>query len=174
LSIGAGDTEQWGFQLALDPSTGAATVATSCQYEQGSEDAFRAQLSLVNLDTGSATQVFQHTLSSEQQGNHGFPGTIGGASATIGIDPVHHLILQRSLYCPQLVNLVDMNARTCLTEHDESGRLVKLEPNLFPSGFLDPASMFNGVNGASRRGVAMGQQAASILIVSTEAQPYSY
>lgn len=170
LQIGAGDPESYGFGLALDPSTGAAAIATSCQYIQGSDYAFRAQLSVVNVDTGSATRVFEHVLGSAQV-YHGFPGTVGGASALIGIDPVNHLILQRSLFCPDLVNLADMNARTCLTEFDESGRLAKVVPNLFPAGTFDG---FDGVNGVSRRGVALGQEAAGIYIDSFEVQPYSY
>jgi hypothetical protein len=174
LAIGGGDPDTYGYQLALDPSTGVAAIATSCQYDAGGPSyAFRSQLSLLNLETGTTTTVFEHNLGSEQL-NHGFFGTVGGASAIIGIDSIHHIILQRSMFCPDLVNLVDMNARPCLTEYDENGRLVKTEQNLFFAGFVDPGYWFNGVNGALRRGVAMGQQLPTIYIVSGEVQPYAY
>jgi hypothetical protein len=78
------------------------------------------------------------------------------------------------MYCPTLVGLIDMNARPCLTEYDESGRLAKIVPNLFPSGFIDGTFLFNGVNGATRTGVVMGQQPPEIFISSFEVQPYTY
>jgi hypothetical protein len=173
LAVDGGDPEDTGFQLALDPETGRAAVATSCELPVGQNGQSRAQLSLLDLNSGATTQVFEHVLGREQE-NHGFPGLIGGISAVFGIDPVNHLILQRSMYCPTLVGLIDMNARPCLTEYDESGRLAKIVPNLFPSGFIDGTFLFNGVNGATRTGVVMGQQPPEIFISSFEVQPYTY
>ncbi len=107
LPIDGGDPElgNYGYSLALDPATHVAAVATSCQFFQGADYAFRSQLSLVNLNSGATTQVFEHTLGVDQL-HHGFNGMIGGASAVIGIDPVNHLILQRSMYCPNIVGFV--------------------------------------------------------------------
>ncbi len=67
-----------------------------------------------------------------------------------------------------------MNARPCLDLYDETGRLTKTVPNLFPAGFQDPGSVFNGVNGATRTGVAMGQQPPGLYVLSYSVQPYSY
>ena len=100
---------------------------------------------------------------------------LGGESPTLGIDPVNHLILQRSMWCPALIGTLDFNARVCLNEYDETGRLVKTISGLFDSGLDDPAQLFNGVNGATRTGVAMGQESyTSFFTVSTSVQPYSY
>jgi hypothetical protein len=172
LGIDGGDAGFMGYQMALDPGTGFGAIATSCQYQQGSEDAFRSQLSFVNLNTGATTQIFEHTLGIEET-HHGFLGMEGGASAVIEIDPVNHLILQRSMYCPELVGLFDMNARPCLDLYDEAGRLTKTVPNLFPAGFLD-GNIPNGANGTTRTSVAMGQQPGSFYVESFAVQPYRY
>jgi hypothetical protein len=173
LAIEGGDPEATSFQMALDPGTGRAAVATSCSFPQGPSDVFQAQLSLLDLNTGATTQVFKHVLGLEQE-NHGYNGLLGGASPVIGIDPSNHLILQRSMYCPSLVGLIDMNARPCLTEYDETGQLVKIVPNLFPTGQLDGSMYFNGVNGTTRTGVVMGQQPSDYYIESYDVQPYRY
>jgi hypothetical protein len=130
-------------------------------------------LTLVDLNAGTTTQVFERTLGVEQT-YHGYIGMEGGSSAIIGMDPINHFVLQRSMFCPNLVGLIDMNARPCLNLYDESGRLSKTVPNLFPASFLDPASHFNGVNGSIRAGVAMGQQPGSYYVESFNVQPYSY
>jgi hypothetical protein len=173
LPIDGGDTETYGYQMAIDPTTHMAAIATSCEYQQGANDAFRSQLSLVDLSSGGLSRVFEHTLGVEQT-VHGFNGMIGGASAVIGMDPVNHLVLQRSMYCPNIVGLFDGNARPCLNLYDESGRLTKTVPNLFPAGFQDPRTVFNGANGSARTGVAMGQQPGSSFVLSYDVQPYGY
>jgi hypothetical protein len=172
LPIDAGDAGSFGYQMALDPSTGTGAIATSCQFVQGSAYAFRSQLSLVNLNTGATNQVFEHTLGIEQT-HHGDYAMEGGASAIIEIDPVNHRILQRSMFCPMLVGLFDMNQRPCLNLYDETGRLAKTIPNLFPASFFD-GDIPNGVNGTTRTGVAMGQQPGSFYVESYEVQPYNY
>ena len=175
LPIDGGEPEfgASGYQIALDPATHIAAIATSCEFLQGANDAYQSQLSLVDLNTGVTSQVFERTLGIEQL-LHGTNGMVGGASAVIGIDPVNHLVLQRSMYCPNLVGSYDLNARPCLELYDESGRLAKTVPNLFPAGFLDGSSLFNGVNGTARIGVAMGQQPGGSYIESFGVQPYSY
>jgi hypothetical protein len=175
LPIDGGETGlgEYGYQIALDPATHIAAIATSCQRSLGGDQAFRSQLTLVDLSAGTTTQVFERTLGIEQT-YHGYIGMNGGSSAIIGIDPVNHLVLQRSMFCPRLVGLLDMNARPCLDIYDESGRLAKTMPNLFPAGFLDPASLFNGVNGTRRFGVAMGQQPGNFYVESFDVQPYDY
>lgn len=174
LAIDGGDPDSAGYQIALDPTTGAAAIATSCQFIAGANYAFRAQLSLVDLNTGATTQVYEHTLGVEQT-YHGFLGLIGGSSAAIEIDPLNHLILQRSMYCPTLVGLFDMNQRPCLNLYDETGRLTKTVPNLFPAGFLDGnQDSPDGVNGAKRIGAVSGQQPGPYFVESFEVQPYTY
>jgi len=175
LAIDGGDPglDDYGYQMALDPTTHIAVIATSCQFLQGANYTYRSQLSLVDLNTGVASQVFERTLGIEQL-LHGTIGMVGGASAIIGIDPVNHVVLQRSMYCPNLVGLYDLNARPCLDLYDENGRLAKTVPNLFPAGFLDGSTSFNGVNGTARVGVAMGQQPGGPYIESFGVQPYSY
>jgi hypothetical protein len=172
LAVDGGDSGFSGYQIALDPATGAAAIATSCQFLAGSNYAFRSQLSLVNLNTGVTTQVYEHTLGIDQM-HHGFAGMEGGASADIQIDAVNHLILQRSMYCPGLVGFFDMNQRPCLNLYDESGRLAKTVPNLFSAGFFD-GNIPNGVTGTQRVGVALGQQPGPFYVESFEVQPYSY
>jgi hypothetical protein len=175
LPIDGGDPEfgDYGYQMALDPATHIAAIATSCQFLQGANYAFRSQLSLLDLNAGVTTQVFERTLGIEQL-LHGTLGMVGGASAVIGIDPVNHVVLQRSMYCPNLVGPYDLNARPCLDLYGESGRLAKTVPNLFPASFLDGSTRFNGVNGTTHMGVAMGQQPGGSSIESFGVQPYSY
>lgn len=173
LTVDGGYSGYNGYQMALDPGTGTGAIATSCQYVAGADYALRSQLSLVNLDTGATTQVFEHTLTGIEQSNHGYTALDGGNSAIIQIDPVNHLILQPSMYCPTLVGLFDMNERPCLNEYDETGRLVKTVPNLFPSGNY-AGNIPNGVNGTIRTGVALGQQPGPYYIVSFEVQPFRY
>ncbi len=173
LPIAGGNQDFDGYQIALDPSTGMAAIATSCTYVSAGNDVFRSQLSLLNLTTGTVTQVFDHVLGDDATHSHGYLGMIGGASPVIEIDPVQHLILQRSLYCPSLVGLADGNFRPCLNEYDETGRLVKTVPNLFPAGSMD-SLIPNGVNGSARLGLAMGQQVSTPWIVSLEVQPFTY
>ncbi len=174
LPIGAGATGLGqGYQMAIDPGTHVAAIATSCQYINGTTDQFRAELSLVDLSGGTVSRVFQHILDDTSQ-SHGWPAMVGGESATIGVDAVNHLILQRSMSCPQLVSWQDVNARPCLNEYDEHGALVKTIPGLFSDGFSDYGIIFNGVNGTTRTGVADGQAAFSNNIYSVDVQPYSY
>jgi hypothetical protein len=97
----------------------------------------------------------------------------GGDSPAIGIDPINHLILQRSMFCPQVVYLLDLYARPCLNLYDEHGGLVKTIPGLFSNGASNE-STFNGINASIRTGVAFGQQDYSNFIRSFDVQPYSY
>jgi hypothetical protein len=176
LPIGGGDVGigNQGYQMAIDPATHVMAIATSCPLNGASRGTYRAELSLVDLNTGQVSRVFQHTLTREQLW-HGAVALVGGDSATIGIDAVNHLILQRSMFCPQIVADVDLNARPCLNLYDESGRLVKTVRGLFSNGFSDGAVIFNGVNGSTRTGVAMGQQSdATTIITSFDVQPYHY
>ena len=78
------------------------------------------------------------------------------------------------MFCPTVPKNVDLNARPCLNEYDEAGRLVMTVPGLFGDGVQDPAMIFNGVNGSTRTGVAMGQPAYSNVLQSFEVQPYTY
>jgi hypothetical protein len=173
LSIGGGLSG--GYQMALDPGTHTAAVASSCQYldPSGAAFSFRAELAIVDLNTGAERRVFTHTLGDEQL-FRGFSFLLGGDSDPIGIDPANHLILQRSMFCPAILGNADLNVRPCLNEYDETGRLVKTVPGLFADGFADPRAVFNGVNGSIRSGVAMGQQGNFVFVTSLEVQPYSY
>ena len=175
LPIGAGlSNDSNRYQMAIDPATHVAAIATSCILPNGTDvGTFRAELSLLDLTTGNTSRVFQHTMGTEQL-FHGLVFLEGGDSAVIGIDAVNHLILQRSLFCPQPMGKFDLNARPCLNAYDEGGRLVETVPGLFPDGFADPGPDFNGVNGHTRTGVAMGQQQYGGFIYSTGIQPYSY
>ena len=176
LPIGAGVLQGQGYGLALDPPAHLAAIATGCQSSPPGlgHDRFTSELTLLDLSSGATTRVFQHVLGAEQT-FHGFPSLLGGDSPTIGIDPVNHLVLQRSMRCPTLIGTFDLNARVCLNEYDESGRLTKTVPGLFDSGFDDPSQLFNGVNGTTRTGVAMGQELYdTFFIFSTSVQPYSY
>ncbi len=176
LPIGGGDLGigTQGYQMAIDPATHVMAIATSCPLSGPSRGTYRAELSLLDLNGGQVSRVFQHTLTHEQL-HHGVNALVGGDSATIGIDPVNHLILQRSMFCPQIVADLDINARPCLNEYDESGRLVKTVRGLFSNGFFDGGVVFNGVNGTTRTGVAMGQQSdVTFFIDSFDVQPYHY
>jgi hypothetical protein len=126
LGIGAGDTNGF-YQLALDPETHAAAIATSCQAQQIGRN--RNELTMVNLATGATTRAFQHLVGVENYYHGG--DMLGGDSAIVGIDTVNHLILQRSIFCPAVLANFDINARVCLNEYDESGRLAKTVPGLF-------------------------------------------
>ncbi len=174
LPIGGGTPFYGGYQFAVDPATHMAAVATSCQYARGNVEAFRAAMILVDLRSGVTSSVFEHDLDSSTL-SHGYPAMIGGDSPTIGIDSVNHLILQWSTFCPQLIAAVDVNARACLNEYDEHGALVKTIPNLFSNGFIDFGTVFNGVNGTTRTGVADGQEVyGAQFIISVDVQPYTY
>jgi hypothetical protein len=169
LNIGAGDTNSF-YQMAIDPTTHVAAIATSCQVSSLVTN--RTELSLVDLATGTTTRVFQHRINFE---NFYHAGTmIGGDSPVVGIDPVNHLVLQRSILCPAVLGNFDLNARPCLNEYDESGRLVKTVPGLFSDS--DLLQYFSGVNGTTRTGASTGQEFVSngFFIESSTVQPYSY
>jgi hypothetical protein len=155
--------------MAIDPVTHLAAIATSCQ--AASIGGNRTELTLLDLSTASTTQVFQHVIN-DASGYHG--GTmLGGDSTVVGIDPVNHVILQRSMFCPAVLGNFDLNARACLNEYDETGRLAKTVPDLFSDG--DLTLFFSGVNGTTRTGATLGQESASsFFIVSTSVQPYTY
>ena len=168
LGIGAGDTNGY-YQMALDPETHLAAIATSCQAQSIGRS--RNELTILNLSTGTTTQVFQHLVGLENFYHAGF--IIGGDSAVVGIDTVNHLILQRSLFCPTILGNFDINARVCLNEYDETGRLAKTVPGLFSDG--DLLLNFSGVNGSTRVGAATGQEVlTSDIVTSTTVQPYTY
>jgi hypothetical protein len=172
LPIGAGNPGlASGYQFAIDPVTHVAAIATSCRND--SDRTIRNELTLLDLQNGSTSRVFQHVLNLDTQ-IHGVVGMPGGDSWTIGIDPVNHLVLQRSMFCPNLITDADINARPCLKLFDESGQTVKIIPGLFADGFLDEQSIFNGVNPTIRTGVADGQQGFGIVILSYSVQPYRY
>ena len=99
---------------------------------------------------------------------------LGGDSPVVGIDAVNHLILQRSILCPAALGYFDLNARVCLNEYDETGRLVKTVPGLFSDGEIGSFS-FSGVNGATRIGAAQGQlEADGFFAAYRSVQPYAY
>ncbi|HYW55223.1 MAG TPA: hypothetical protein VE826_14720, partial [Dongiaceae bacterium] len=176
LAIGGGSPGlgSQGYHMAIDPATHVAAIATSCQLSvPSSAGAFRAELTLLDLASGKTSRVFQHLLR-EDQLLHGVVFAPGGDSATVGIDPVNHLVLQRSTFCPQLIGGADINARACLNLYDESGRLAKTIPGLFPDGFADMSTGFNGVNGTTRTGVANGQEQNAFFVYSVDVQPYAY
>jgi len=155
------------------PRTHIAAIATSCQFLQGANYAFRSQLSLLDLNAGVTTQVFERTLGIEQLLH--VPSEWSAARRrSLASTPSNHVVLQRSMYCPNLVGPYDLNARPCLDLYGESGRLAKTVPNLFPASFLDGSTRFNGVNGTTHMGVAMGQQPGGSSIESFGVQPYSY
>ena len=155
--------------MAVDPATHVAAIATSCAMPASD----RAELTLLDLTTGTTSRVFQHVVGLPLA-FHGGTSLRGGDSPVIGIDPINHLILQRSIFCPQAIGAYDLNARPCLNLYDERGGLVKTIPGLLPDGFWDPQPQFNGVNGTLRTGIAMGQQALGVSIDSFSVQPYSY
>ena len=145
LGIGAGEPSGF-FQLALDPATHTAAIVTSCQVHSTLKN--RTELTIVNLSTGATTPVFQHLFGVENEFHNGL--FIGGDSPVVGIDVANHLILQRSMLCPASLGNFDINARVCLNEYDESGRLVKTVPGLFSDA--DLSFFFSGVNGTARIG----------------------
>jgi hypothetical protein len=169
----AGGATGGGYELAVDPGTHVAAVATNCQLG----GSFRSELSLVDLTTGTTSRVFTHVLGIENV-FHGFSFLLGGESVNVGIDSVNHLVLQRSMFCPSPISIYDVNARPCLNEYDEHGTLVKTVPGLFADGYADPSQVFNGVNGTTRSGFAMGQQIDTegqfVSIHSDSVQPYRY
>jgi hypothetical protein len=169
LGINGGNTIA-NYQMAIDPGTHMAAIATSC--ENASNTGSRTELTFLDLATGSTTRAYQHVLGREL----GFHGGImlGGDSPVLGIDPVNHLVLQRSILCPAAPGDFDLNARVCLNEYDETGRLNKTIPGLFSDGdFGSP--FFSGVNGATRSGVTKGQEeASSFFVQSRTVQPYRY
>jgi len=98
---------------------------------------------------------------------------VGGASAVIGIDPINHVVLQRSMYCPNLVGLYDLNARPCLDLYDEERPLGEDRPKSFSGRLPRRLDIVQRVDGSSRVGVAMGQQ-PGFYVESFGVQPYRY
>ena len=170
LGIGAGDTHAM-YKLAIDPGTHLAAIATACVV--ASSGKARSELTLLDLSTGATSTVYQHLLHDELIFHGGF--MLGGDSPIIGIDTTNHLILQRSMLCPGPPANFDLNARVCLNEYDETGRLTKTIPGLFSDGdIISP--FFSGVNGATRMGAAFGQARTyfGFFAQSTTVQPYAY
>ena len=169
LGINAGDTI-FGYQMAIDPGTHKAAIATSCANADGTEG--RTELTILDLPAGTTTRAYQHVLARERLFHAG--SIQNGDSPVLGIDPVNHLILQRSILCPNVPGNFDLNARVCLNEYDETGRLVKTVPGLFSGGDIGSLT-FSGVNGTQRIGVATGQiDANSFYFQSRAVQPYRY
>jgi len=169
LNINAGDTHGM-YQLAIDPGTHIAAISTACAVTSTLK--YRTELTLLDLSSGTATQVYQHQLHDELIFHGGF--MLGGDSPVVGIDAVNHLILQRSILCPAALGYFDLNARVCLNEYDETGRLVKTVPGLFSDGEIGSFS-FSGVNGATRIGAAQGQlEADGFFAAYRSVQPYAY
>ena len=169
LGINGGDTHGL-YQMAIDPVTHLAAIATSCQLAGTGQS--RTELTLLNLSTGATTRAYQHLLSADTMSFHG-GFMLGGDSTVVGIDAVNHLILQRSMLCPTVVGNFDFNVRVCLNEYDETGNLAKTVPGLFSDG--DLTSIFSGVNGAARVGAATGQEEQrSYYVQTTTVQPYTY
>jgi hypothetical protein len=167
LPIHAGDTNGM-YRLAVDPATHIAAITTSCRVTSILKS--RTELTLLDLSTGATTQAYQHELGVEMVFRGGF--LLGGDSPVVGIDLVNHLILQRSMLCPAVLGNFDLNARVCLNEYDETGRLVKTVPGLFSDAEAN-SPFFNGVNGSTRRGAAPGQEQDSYG-QSYAVQPYEY
>ncbi len=170
LGIRGGDPYGGAYQIAIDPGTHIAAIATGCRATSDGKD--RAQLTLLDLTTGTTTLAYEHAQPMETT-FHG-PFMLGGDSPVVGIDTVNHLILQRSMYCPALIGNVDVNARVCLNEYDESGRLAKTIPGLFSDGDIG-TPFFGVVNGSNRTGAALGQEDTNTqYIASRSVQPYRY
>jgi hypothetical protein len=147
-----------------------AAIATSCQNASSTQT--RTELTILDLQTGATTRAYQHVLGRELFFHGGL--MLGGDSPVIGVDPVNHLFLQRSILCPNAPADFDLNARVCLNEYDETGRLVKTVPGLFSDG--DFGSLVLGaVNGATRTGVTKGQEdTSSFFIQSRSVQIFKY
>ena len=170
LGLNAGDVSTRKYGLAIDPSTHLAAITTTCAVPSIAK--VRTELTLLDLSSGAATAVYRHDVA-DALGFHG--GVMLGTDSTVvAIDTVNHLLLQRSMFCPTILGNFDLNARVCLNEYDETGRLVKTVPGLFSDGDFG-LPWPSGVNGATRTGAAMGQgEANSIFIQSTTVQPYAY
>jgi hypothetical protein len=169
IGINAG-TPFWNYGFVIDAGTHVAAIATSCQNEATTQT--QTELTLLDLQTGRTTRAFQHVGGLELLYHGGI--MLGGDSPVLGIDPVNHLVLQRSIFCPNAPGNFDLNARACLNEYDESGRLVKTVPGLFSDGDFGPLS-FGGVNGATRTGVTKGQEDnSSFFVQSRSVQIYKY
>ena len=174
LPVGAGESGDYG--IAIDPTTHTAAVATNCQYVgPDGLSAFRAELSYVNLATGTTSRVFQH-ITDLAHDTHGYVTMPGGDTHSVGIDPVNHVVLQRSIWCPTVMSPFDVNGRPCLNVYDESGTLLKSVPRLFSDGNLlnGIAASFENVNGTTRSGAAGGQEPDSTLLENFDVQPYTY
>jgi hypothetical protein len=177
LPIGAGTfAGEWSYRIVVDPSTHVAAIATTCLLPTPAADGYgqwRSELSLLELATGALTPVFRHTPDHGQV-LHGFPDMPGGDSWTIRVDAVNHLVLQRSMYCPDVPSAGNVNARPCLNVYDERGALVKRIPGLFGGGSYGDTA---GLNGTTRTSAALGQEQIGVGYMfphSFEAQPFSY
>jgi hypothetical protein len=168
LPINAGDT--FGeYHMAIDPGTHVAAIATACWLDNTTRQV-RTELTLLDLTTGATKTAYQHLLATEMYFHGGF--MLGGDSTILGIDAVNHVILQRSMLCPTVVGNFDLNARVCLNEYDETGRLLKTVPSLFSNGD-GGLPFFSGVNGATRTGATPGQE-RDYSSHSYAVQPYTY
>ena len=99
---------------------------------------------------------------------------LGGDSAIVGIDTVNHLILQRSIFCPTILGNFDINARVCLNEYDETGRLAKTVPGLFSDGDL-LAELQRRQRFDAHRARQPGRTVLTFdIVTSTTVQPYTY
>ncbi len=164
----AGVMRQSAYALRLDPSTHRLVISASCLMP---DDSVVSQLNVMDLDSGAVHRLMQHVESGDQDGAHGYPAVLGDDAQT-AVDPVHGLILQRSVFCPTALSVNDEHARVCLNEYAESGALVKVIPGLFPDGHFE--SQVDSINFGSRRGAEPSLEETGFSLLYDAIQPYSY
>ena len=162
LNINAGDTHGM-YQLAIDPGTHIAAISTACAVTSTLK--YRTELTLLDLSSGTATQVYQHQLHDELIFHGGF--MLGGDSPG-GRGERDHARGSRARRPP------DDTPRP-----GRGGARRATSQQAFPAqawpGCLLGSFSFSGVNGATRIGAAQGQlEADGFFAAYRSVQPYAY
>ena len=158
--------------MAIDPGTHIAAIATSCQLRTARRTRTRADAPRPHRRARRRART--STLSAREKFFHGGSSCWAATPPIVGIDTVNHLILQRSMFCPAVLGNFDLNARVCLNEYDETGRLVKTVPGLFSDGDVGSCLQRRERIDANRARRADRTELTRFSSQATTVQPYSY
>ncbi|HZO92834.1 MAG TPA: S8 family serine peptidase [Candidatus Baltobacteraceae bacterium] len=158
------------YMMAVDASTHTGIVATTCQ--RPSDGSILSNLAFIDLRSGTLKAVVRRSYDVAQSSAH-FSPLLVGDSPFVNVDPLHQLVLQTAVWCPQPLGQLDDHARPCVNEFSEDGTLVKTLHGVVPDG--PPIWLPAGADYSARRIAAPSDESVSSFWLQYLAvEPYSY